>query len=339
MAGSRQRERADWCGSRIPGAAKPVAIHLPAEASPINWRHKAAVQGLLSRVPGGEQVNYLLSKYVTGHVPASEATFRRDVSFAKQYLEAFRRFGGRSIEEGRFYEFGGGWDLIVALTFYSLGVTRQVVVDLRRLLKPSLVALTAARVNRFAQESNGMRMLSDLAEPLQMRPLIDRLKNHYGIEYVAPFDARKSGWEPASVDYITASKVLCHIPEPDLRLIMIECRRLLRDGGLAAFVIDYRDQYSYSDSAIGPYNFLQFSDEEWTRFNPPLHYQNRMRHSDYLRVFEQTGFEPVVAVGARPEGAAHESFDRVKLAARFASYDVQDLKVVRGEFVLRKKPA
>jgi hypothetical protein len=120
---------------------------------------------------------------------------------------------------------------------------------------------------------------------------------------------------------------------------MIECRRLLRDDGLAAFVIDYRDQYSYSDSAIGPYNFLQFSDEEWARFNPPLHYQNRMRHSDYLRVFEQTGFEPVVEVGAHPDSAIAQSFDEIKPAARFAPYDVQDLEIVRGEFVLRKKPA
>ncbi len=314
-------------------------MRMPAEASPINWRHKAAVQSLLSRVPGGEQVNYLLSRYVTGHMPASEATFRRDVAFATQYLEAFRKHGGRSLEEGRFYEFGGGWDLIVALTFYSMGVNRQVVVDLRRLLRPSLVAMTAARLNRLAQESNGIRPLSALAEPQKMQPLIDTLKEKYGIEYVAPFDARESGWEPASVDYITASKVLCHIPEPELRLIMLECRRLLRDDGLAAFVIDYRDQYSYSDSTIGPYNYLQFSDEEWTRFNPPLHYQNRMRHSDYLRVFEQTGFEPIIATTACPDDAIAKSFDSIKPAGRFASYDAQDLKIARGEFVLRKKPA
>ena len=297
------------------------------------------MQNLLSRIPSGEQVNYLLSKYVTGHVPASEATFRRDVSFAQQYLEAFRKYSGRSIEEGRFYEFGGGWDLIVALTFYSLGVNRQVVVDLRKILRPSLVAMTATRLNRLAQESKCMRLLPDLEEPLRMQPLIDRLRKNYGIEYIAPFDARKSGWESASIDYITATKVLCHIPEPDLQLIMGECGRILRNDGLAAFVIDYRDQYSYSDASIGPYNYLQFADNEWNRFNPPLHYQNRMRHSDYLRVFEQAGLEPVVAEGARPDDANDKSFDGIKLAARFASYDVQDLKTVRGEFVLRKKPA
>jgi len=307
-----------------------------AKASPINWHHKAAVQRLLSRIPVGEKVNYLLSKYVTGHVPASEATFRRDVSFAKQYLEAFQKYGGRSIEEALFYEFGGGWDLIVALTLYSLGVNRQVVVDLRRMLRPSLVAMTATRLNRLGRESKCMRPLSNLAKPLRMQPLIDALKRNCGIEYLAPFDARKSGWESKSVDYITATKVLCHIPEPDLRLIMTECRRVLRDDGLAAFVIDYRDQYSYSDSAIGPYNFLQFSDEEWVRFNPPLHSQNRMRHSDYARAFEQTGFEPVDVVGAHPDDATDKSFDRIKPAARFASYDVQDLKIVRGDFVLRK---
>jgi len=329
----------DLPGSRLPEAVKPVLIHFSAEKSPINWRHKAAVQSLLSRVSRGEQVNYLLSKYVTGHVPASEATFRRDVSFAKRYLEAFRKYGGRSIEQGLFYEFGAGWDLIVPLTFYSLGVNRQVVGDLRRILRPSLVTTTATQLNRLTQESKCMRLLSNLSEAHRMQPLIDRLKRNCGIEYVAPFDARKSGWESESIDYITATKVLCHIPESDLRLVMTECRRVLRDNGLAAFVIDYRDQYSYSDPGIGPYNYLQFTDEQWARFNPPLHYQNRMRHSDYVRVFEQAGFEPLIAEGTPPDFAIEKSFDRIKPAARFASYDVKDLKTVRGEFVLRKRPA
>jgi hypothetical protein len=304
---------------------------------PINWRHKAAVQKLLSSIPQGEQVNYLLSKYVTAHVPASDATFRRDVSFATQYLDAFRKYGCAPIEEGLFFEFGGGWDLIVALAFYSLGVNRQVVVDLRRLLRPALVAMTAKRLNLLAGNSRCMRPLSNLSGRIRLQPLVRTLKANFGIEYAAPFDARKSGWKSESIDYITATKVLCDIPQPDLQLIMAECHRLLNNDGLAAFVIDYRDQYSYTDSTIGPYNFLQFTDDQWARFNPPLHYQNRMRHSDYVRLFEQAGFELVVAVGAPPDRAIDKTFDPIKLTKRFASYDVDDLKILRGDFVLRKK--
>ena len=307
-----------------------------AQTNLINWRRKAATQRLLSRIPCGEQLNYLLSKYVTRHLPPSEATFRRDVSFAKQYLEAFRKFGSRAVEHSTFYEFGVGWDLTVALAFYSLGVNRQIVVDLRRLLKPSLLAMTAARLNRLAGESGGMRLLPELEKPMGTRLLIETLSNNYGIDYRAPFDARNSGLESGSIDCITSTKVLCHIPEHDLGLIMGECNRLLRADGLAAFVIDYRDQYSYSDRTIGPYNFLQFSDAQWAYFNPSLHYQNRMRHSDYARVFKQTGFEPLVEVGAPPDHETGQVFDRIALALRFASYDPWDLKLVRGEFVLKK---
>ena len=106
-----------------------------------------------------------------------------------------------------------------------------------------------------------MRLLPKLRSRWERALLfIETLSNNYGIDYRAPFDARNSGLESGSIDCITSTKVLSHIPEHDLGLIIGECNRLLRADGLAAFVIDYRDQYSYSDRTIGPYNFLQFGD-------------------------------------------------------------------------------
>jgi hypothetical protein len=50
-------------------------------------------------------------------------------------------------------------------------------------------------------------------------------------------------------------------------------------------LIDYRDNVSYGDPGISIYNFLTFSDAEWARWNPRLSYQNRLRHSDYFKLF------------------------------------------------------
>lgn len=295
------------------------------------------MQTVLSRTPGGHRLNYLLSRYVSGQVPPTEATFRRDVEFAAQYLAAFRKHGARPIEEGAFYEFGAGWNLIAPLTFYSMGANRQRVVDLRRLLRPELVALTVERLNRLAERSEGLRLLHGFDGPLRERSLGKVMHDNCGIDYSAPFDARNTGWTSGSVDYITATKVLANIPEPDLRKIITECHRILRHDGLAAFVVDYRDHYAYTDSSIGPYNFLQFSDEEWRRWNPGLHYQNRLRRSDYMAVFDQAGFEIVEQVDAKPDTAILASLDRLHLSPRFASYDLEEIRVVRSDFVLRKK--
>ena len=58
-------------------------------------------------------------------------------------------------------------------------------------------------------------------------------------------------------------------------------------------VIDYLDHYSYFDKKISAYNYLQYSDATWALFNPALHYQNRLRHRDYLDLFYAAGFEVV----------------------------------------------
>lgn len=302
----------------------------------MNWRHKALTQWVLSYVPCGQGLNYLLSRYVTGHVPASEATFLRDFSFARGYLEAFRRHGRRPIEDAVFYEFGVGWDLIVALGFYALGVNHQVLVDLKPLLRPRLIASTASRLAAMANGSSSIRVPEELLKPAAFAQVARTLKESCGIDYRAPFDARDTGWAPASVDYVTSTKVLCHIPELELGAILRECNRILRADGIASFVIDYRDQYSYSDSNITIYNYLQFSEQEWTRFNPPLHYQNQLRHSDYKRLFEAAGFEIVREVRALPDQATLACIQSIKLSPRFANYELHDLAAVRGEFLLRK---
>src|SRR5262249_3632127 len=119
------------------------------------------------------------------------------------------------------------------------------------------------------------------------------LKEHYGIDYWAPCDARRTQLEAGSIDWITSTNTLEHIPLQDIHAILQECRRLLRDDGLMSCLIDYEDHYSYFDHSISGYNFLQYSDEAWAFFNPALYYQNRLRHRDYLDLFQSAGFEVV----------------------------------------------
>ena len=58
-----------------------------------------------------------------------------------------------------------------------------------------------------------------------------------------------------------------------------------------SFIIDYCDHYSYFDKNISAYNFLRYPDSTWRLFNPSLHYQNRLRHRDYLDLIKSAGFE------------------------------------------------
>jgi SAM-dependent methyltransferase len=278
-------------------------------------------------------------RYVTKTVPASRSTQEADYAFAAQHLSAFQTNGSVPIEDALFYEFGVGWDLMIPLSFYSLGVNRQIVTDLQRLLKPSLIKLTTEAFPGLKLEQAPLRM-PHLSCDFTGNGKLDRaLLDCCGIDYRAPFDARSTGLPSGSIDYITATKVLSFIPTTVLRKILGECSRVLRPGGIISVLIDYRDNYFYFDKSISPYNFLQYSDHTWERlYNSPLFYQNRLRHCDYRRFFKDLGLE-IIEDELGYDGtieAARGRLANLRLAERFKTYEFDDLAPVRGIFVVRK---
>src|SRR5262249_13944634 len=154
--------------------------------------------------------------------------------------------------ESVFYEFGAGWDLASPLSFWALGVGRQVLVDIRDLL-------------RLATLNHTIGLFGQISVELPRRPggalaALSELGPRYGIEYRAPCDARQTGLLARSLDCVTSSNTLEHVPPEDIRAILRECHRCLRDDGVMSFLIDYQDHYSYFDANISGYNFLRYSD-------------------------------------------------------------------------------
>ena len=83
------------------------------------------------------------------------------------------------------------------------------------------------------------------------------------------------------------TSVLEHIPPEQIARILREAHRILPPGGaIMSHVIDYSDHYAHSDARITPYHYLSFEEPTWRRFNPGIHYQNRLRHVDYRPLFE-----------------------------------------------------
>jgi hypothetical protein len=164
------------------------------------------------------------------------------------------------------------------------------------------------------------------------------LRERYGIDYLAPRDARRTGLPAQSIDLIHSTNTMEHIPPADLRLILGECRRLLAPAGLVSLYIDYRDHYSYADRGISVYNFLQYSDAAWSRFNSSLQYQNRLRHPDYLELAGQCGFRILSERRVAPSDTDRRLLRRLELDARFRRYDCEDLAVQGAHLVMAAKP-
>jgi hypothetical protein len=285
----------------------------------MDWRIKAALHWATSLPAIGQPMYRFIQRRVLHTVPSTDFQFGLKVKEARQHLESIYRFSSQPLSESVFYEFGAGWGLEIPLIFWSFGVETQILIDRQRLTDLQLVAHTIEQTRRLSASMKLGRVPfdPDLAT--------------YGIRYLAPVDARRTSLAPASVDCITSTDTLEHIPAKDLGPLFRECRRLLRPSGIFSAAIDYADHYQQGDGAISDYNYLKYGDAVWKMFNPPSHYQNRLRHCDYINLLADAGFATV-------EETVEASGDsqlicEAKLASRFRSYATTDLLPTRGQIV------
>src|SRR5260370_15121539 len=158
------------------------------------------------------------------------------------HLEDLSLHGNKVVYESLFYEFGAGWDLAIPFCLYALGVKSQILVDISELARVELIENTVARLNHLNGEVSATQLDARLVPEKEREAWIHFLEKQYGIRYVAPCDARSTRLQAESVDCITSTDTLEHIPEEDIRLILRECRRILRKDGVLSFVIDYQDR-------------------------------------------------------------------------------------------------
>ena len=262
----------------------------------MNFRIKCAIQHAFSVVPGGHRLNYLMQRYVTRVYPMDDAALDEHRTIVRRHLANYSDLFGGSPKTA--FEFGSGWHLADTIILGLSGCEDVIASDIRPLTRRFLVDDVLKRV--------GAKSL-----------------NEAHVRYIAPMDARKTGLANRSVDLIISSTVLEHIPLVVIRGIMQECRRILR--GTCSFYIDYKDHWSYFDRSISHLNFLQYSPSKWAIYNPQLHYQNRLRHSDYLKVFIETGFS------VRSIETERKAIPQLRT---FQSYDDEDLEITGAWFTL-----
>ena len=162
---------------------------------------------------------------------------------------------------------------------------------------------------------------------------IAELESRYRIHYVAPGDVRATGLPAGSVDYMYSMSCLEHIPVDELPGILAELRRIASPDALLGFGIGYYDHYATADRSISKCNFYRYNDQQWHFWNPPRQHQNRLRHSDFEKLFADFQILDNVRV------LADESvLDGLEIDPKFARYGKRDLLTLSGRFLLRPRP-
>lgn len=163
------------------------------------------------------------------------------------------------------------------------------------------------------------------------------LHTTYGFSYIAPADARKTPFDANYFDFASSSVTFEHIPVADLSLILDETYRILKPGGVFTILIDFQDHWSYFDKSISVYNYLKYSDEEWKNFNPSLHYQNRLRHRDYLNIVEKSRFKLVEDNPIYPTEEDIRILKSMSLHEKYKDYTLSELGIRATQLVLKKE--
>lgn len=290
----------------------------------MHWKTKAALFRLFDAMPMGRKAYSIAQQRVTKSLPRPLRSFPKYIAQFDEHVHAFERHGA-ALATSSYLEFGAGWDLFYPLAFARAGMARQYLYDLNRYADPRFIN----HVIRAFRDQLSERFCRDIPEIASLAGL-----QSFGIDYRAPADARATGLSDDSIDLVSTTSVLEHIPGADIALIMGEMQRVCKPGALLSMIIDYEDHYGQRGGDTSVYNFLRFSETDWRKFNPDLHYQNRLRHSDYIEIFERVGLEAIEIETDFPEDweAILPTDD---LAREFSYYAVDDLKITRGRFLLR----
>lgn len=180
---------------------------------------------------------------------------------------------------GPLFEFGAGKNLFQNI-FMSEVVNNQVIVDLNKMIDIDLVNLAI----------NDLKKSGNILNNKNIETLKD-LEDEYNIFYLAPYDASKTNYETNYFDSCISTNTLEHIPKESIILIFKELKRIIRKNGMISAIIDYSDHYAHTDNNIGLLNFLNYSEDQWKKYNHSSHYQNRLRHYDYISIFKSLGYK------------------------------------------------
>jgi hypothetical protein len=260
----------------------------------MDWRIKALIFKTASLLPGSIQLMDFYRVHF-GRMASFPVTRRFD---AASKMLAMVRSSGVDFKSARFLELGAGWQPTIPVLLYLAGARHILMTDIKRSLGPITVG---SAVRQYIEHSERLAEMvgrpadavrSDLAKLLPNDP--DRWQScfeHSGLTYLAPLDLAGDSLPEKSIDVIFSNSVLNFVPVAMLKRMIAQMRRMLAVNGVCCHNITIGDEFTVADPNITIANPIRFSKRQW-RFwgqNRILH-QNRLRPSDYVKLFEQAGF-------------------------------------------------
>ena len=239
----------------------------------INWKLKA----LLYKIFGIFQLKtffYLIQKHITKRSKVeineiNKSWIHHANSIEKNNIKNLLEVGaGKSLEQ----------NIYISYKFNNL--VDQTAIDINQMIDFELLNQASDQISKILGEKNKGRVKN-----------LKELRSLYNIEYKAPCFLKELKIYNKKFDICISTTALEHFTVNDLKEFLVDIRYILSKNVLISSVIDYSDHYSHTDNNITPLNFLGYSKKEWKKFNNSYLYQNRLRHQDYKKIIEESGYK------------------------------------------------
>jgi hypothetical protein len=306
-----------------------------------HWLIKTALHRGISALPNRQFWNGLLQKWITRSTELTAEKFEGKVRECDRHLRVFRT--AQPAGDFTVLELGTGWLPIIPAGLWICGAREIWTFDIDPLLQSDRVLSVLQHYSDYAKRGALSSLLpeaqADRIKRLdavlaagkpndQPAVLLEKLDIHYQVK-----DAQQIPLPNNTINFLVSSGVLEYVPKPVFQKVLKEFRRVAALGAMMSHRLNLVDQYSYFDKKITAFNFLQFTEREWSWRDSPLFAQNRLRIGDYRKQFHEAGFEIVCEENVP---GAPEDLAKIKLAPEFQQMTREDLLVLHSYISARR---
>ena len=239
----------------------------------INWKLKALLYKVFS-IFGFTNFFYWIQKYITKRSRIKINEINKLWVFHSNSIE---KYNVKNI-----LEVGAGKSLAqnIYISYKFESLIKQTAVDINLMIDFDLVNEASSQISNILGKKNKGKIKN-----------FNDLKTFYNIDYKAPCALESLKDINKKFDMCISTTALEHFTIDDLNKYLSDLKNVLTKDVLISSVVDYSDHYSHTDKNIGALNFLKYSEKNWEKYNNSYLFQNRLRHQDYIKIIEESGYK------------------------------------------------
>jgi Methyltransferase domain len=296
----------------------------------------AVTEKALCMLPGGK------SLYATVGLIANQRTkgsnrgnFPSAIRVANKAIELTPR-GGQVVDVGT------GWFHCVPFLLYLAGEYTIHLFDVQDKARLAYIHNYVRALLRHLDTTAPMLNIDPRAARAKLEPLL-RLESRSEIYQMCNFvphitrATHQPFLTPASVDFMTSTCVLNHIPPQVLARELRALAVMLKPEGYMYHSIGHADHWAFHSPAVNMFNYYRYSDTYYRRFfETDLEYHNRFVKPEWCALFQASGLSVVSWESQVTEQSRRAIAGLDHIDPRFASVPRAELAAVKSFVLLQR---